>query len=211
MATSYAATTAVAVVAALLAARGERRWAYGASKAVASAGFLGVAWSVGTPFEGWRGVAFLALALSAVGDVALAGRGKVAFIVGLAGFMAAHAAYAVAFGRLGARPEWLALTVPLAVAVAALAWWWLRTRVSRTLRVPVAAYIAVVSAMAAIGVAAGLSHGAASLALGVALVAGSDAAVARHRFVAPGLGNKLVGLPAYYLGQLLIAFSLGGG
>ena len=211
MATLFAATTAVAVVAALLAARRDRRWAYGASKAVASAGFLGVAWSVGAPFEGWTRVAFLALTLSAVGDVALAARGKVAFAAGLAGFMAAHAAYVVAFARLGARPEWLAVTVPLAVAVGAFAWWWLRTRVSRTLRVPVGAYIAVVSAMAAIGAAAGLSHGAPRLAVGVPLVVGSDAAVARHRFVAPGLANKLVGLPAYYLGQLLIASALGGG
>ena len=211
MATLFAATTAVAVVAALLAARRDRRWAYGASKAVASAGFLGVAWSVGAPFEGWTRVAFLALTLSAVGDVALAARGKVAFVVGLAGFMAAHAVYVVAFARLGASPEWLALTVPVAVAVGAFAWWWLRTRVSRTLRVPVGAYIAVVSAMAAVGAAAGLSHGVARLAVGVPLVVGSDAAVARHRFVAPGLANKLVGLPAYYLGQLLIASALGGG
>lgn len=209
MATLFAATTAVAVVAALVAARGDRRWAYAASKAVASAGFLGVAWSVGAPFAGWTSVAFLALALSAVGDVALAARGKVAFAVGLSGFMAAHAAYVVAFGRLGARPDWLGFTVPLAALVGGLAWWSLRTRVSRALRVPVAAYIAVVSAMAAIGTAAGLSHGAARLALGVPLVVGSDAAVARHRFVAPGFANKLVGLPTYYLGQLLIATTLG--
>ncbi len=200
---------AVAVAAALLAARGDRTWAYAASKAVASAGFLGVAWSVGALEAGWTRLAFLALALSAVGDVALAARGKVAFVVGLAGFMAAHAAYVVAFGRLGARPDWLAVTVPLAVLVGAVAWWWLRTRVSRTLRVPVAAYIVVVSAMVAVGTAAGLSHGAARLALGVPLVVGSDAAVARHRFVTPAFANKLVGLPTYYFGQLLIAAALG--
>ncbi len=99
----------------------------------------------------------------------------------------------------------------LAVAVGAFAWWALRTRVPGTLRGPVAAYVAVISAMAAIGTAAGLSHGAARLALGVPLVVGSDAAVARHRFVTPGFANKLVGLPTYYLGQLLIAAALGAG
>lgn len=209
MTTLFAATTATAVVAALVASRGDRTWTYVASKAVASAGFLGVAWSVGAHEAGWTRVAFLALALSAVGDVALAARGKVAFAVGLSGFMAAHAAYVVAFGRLGAQPAWLGVTLVLAAVAGTLAWRTLRTRVPYSLRLPVAAYVVVVSAMAAIGTAAGLSHGVARLALGVPLVVGSDAAVARHRFVAPGFANKLVGLPAYYLGQLLIAASLG--
>jgi hypothetical protein len=34
----------------------------------------------------------------------------------------------------------------------------------------------------------------------------SDLFVARNRFVAPGLANRLLGLPAYYGGQVLIAW-----
>lgn len=209
MTTLFAATTVLAVAAALVASRGGGSWAYGASKAVASAGFLGVAWSVGAHEAGWTRVAFLALALSAVGDVALAARGKVAFAAGLAGFMAAHAAYVVAFWRLGAQPGWLGVSTVLAALVGMLAWRAVRARVPRSLRVPVAVYVVVVSAMGAIGTAAGLSHGAVGLASGVVLVVGSDAAVARHRFATAGFANKLVGLPAYYLGQLLVAVGLG--
>jgi uncharacterized membrane protein YhhN len=40
---------------------------------------------------------------------------------------------------------------------------------------------------------------------GAALFYLSDLAVARQRFVAPGFENKLIGLPLYYAGQLLLA------
>jgi hypothetical protein len=33
--------------------------------------------------------------------------------------------------------------------------------------------------------------------------------VARQRFVAPAFANRLYGLPLYYLGQFLLAFSVG--
>jgi cytochrome c biogenesis protein CcdA len=48
------------------------------------------------------------------------------------------------------------------------------------------------------------------LAMGAVLVAGSDVAVGRERFGTRGFVNKLAGLPAYYLGQVLIALALGG-
>lgn len=37
----------------------------------------------------------------------------------------------------------------------------------------------------------------------------SDVFVARDRFMKGGFVNRLVGLPLYYAGQFLIAFSLG--
>lgn len=40
---------------------------------------------------------------------------------------------------------------------------------------------------------------------GAALFYLSDLAVARHRFVAPGPENKLIGLPLYYAAQLILA------
>ncbi|MDD3992851.1 MAG: hypothetical protein PHV70_11955 [Desulfobacteraceae bacterium] len=38
----------------------------------------------------------------------------------------------------------------------------------------------------------------------------SDLFVARQRFVAPAFSNRLLGLPLYYIGQFLLAFSVGG-
>jgi uncharacterized membrane protein YhhN len=39
----------------------------------------------------------------------------------------------------------------------------------------------------------------------------SDLTVARNRFVRHGLVNRAVGLPMYYAGQLLLAFTVGTG
>ena len=49
------------------------------------------------------------------------------------------------------------------------------------------------------------SSGRLGLYAGAALFYLSDLAVARQRFVAPGFENKLIGLPLYYAGQLLLA------
>jgi uncharacterized membrane protein YhhN len=38
----------------------------------------------------------------------------------------------------------------------------------------------------------------------------SDVFVARNRFLKPGFINRLIGLPLYYFGQFLLAFSVGG-
>jgi uncharacterized membrane protein YhhN len=62
--------------------------------------------------------------------------------------------------------------------------------------------------MVATGLATAITHQALTLAAGVLLVAGSDVAVARERFGAPIPVTKLIGLPAYYAGQTLIALSL---
>ena len=50
----------------------------------------------------------------------------------------------------------------------------------------------------------------ARLRLGAVLFYLSDIMVARDRFVAPGFANRLVGLPLYFGGQLLLAWSAGG-
>jgi hypothetical protein len=47
-----------------------------------------------------------------------------------------------------------------------------------------------------------------ALPFGATLFFASDLAVARERFLARDFTNKLYGLPAYYLGQLLIAYAI---
>jgi len=78
------------------------------------------------------------------------------------------------------------------------------------MRVPVFTYVAVISVMVWGAAAAVLAGGAARpLLIGALLFYFSDLAVARDRFVQKAFINRALGLPAYYLGQLLLAASVG--
>lgn len=204
------ALTALGVAGALVAFRQERPWAYGVAKGVASIGFLATALVAGAGGEGWTRWAFAALALSAAGDVALAVRSRRGFLGGLALFLVAHATFAVAFAVRGvaALPLVVAgIGVSLALVFGWRAW---RARLPAAMRTPVAAYAVVLGTMVALALATGAAYPAALLVLGALLVAGSDLAVARERFATKGFVNKALGLPAYYLGQTLVALALVG-
>lgn len=204
------ALTALGVAGALFAFRQGRPWAYGAAKGVASLGFLATALAAGAGAEGWTRWALVALVFSAGGDVALAVRSRRGFLGGLALFLVAHAAFAVAFAVRGvAVLPLLAAGVGVSL-VLALGWRAWRARLPEAMRAPVAAYAVVLGTMVALSLATGAAHPAPVLVVGALLVAGSDLAVARERFATKGLVNKAVGLPAYYLGQTLVALALAG-
>jgi uncharacterized membrane protein YhhN len=73
-----------------------------------------------------------------------------------------------------------------------------------SLRVPVIGYVVVIVAM----VIGALAIGRGRLVVGALLFFASDLAVARDKFIAKTFANKAWGLPAYYAGQLAIAWSL---
>ena len=146
------------------------------------------------------------LVLGAVGDVLLIP--KKTFVVGLLAFLAGHLAYLGAFQFALPVPRWpLLILAPLVLVAAAVARW-LWPHLGR-LRLPVAAYVVVITAMAWGGIAVagrGLPWWVAPAAVLFWL---SDVAVARDRFVSPGLVNRVLGLPAYSAAQLLLAYAVG--
>lgn len=144
-----------------------------------------------------------ALALSGVGDVALLGRGPVAFRVGLAAFLAAHGAWAAALrsrpggGRLRRRPL---LGAPHVAAWAALnAVLWRRTGPDRG---PVLAYSAALTAMALVAADTGDPRATA----GGVLFMASDGLLALERFAGVELpaGEGLV-MATYTAAQALLS------
>lgn len=185
-----------------------------AAKTVASLAFV----LVGAHALGdarWTSWMFWGLVLGAIGDVCLLGRGSRAFLAGLGAFLAGHLAYVAGIAAVEPPARWLAdagvlAAPPVVLGLGALAYLWPRLG---ALAVPVIVYIGAIVAMVVAAVAAARGgavpapHGT-WLAAGAALFFVSDLAVARERFVARGLANKLWGLPAYYAGQLLIAWSL---
>ncbi len=171
-----------------------------ALKVLASCGFVALgALSAHDRF----GLLILAgLCLSAVGDALLLSAAERAFLAGVGAFLLAHLAYVGAFAP-GARISPTAAAFLALVAVAVMAWLWRRLG---TMRIPVLVYTAVISAMLLLGVGT-----ARPLVLwGALLFYLSDLTVARDRFVRPGLANRMVGLPMYYAGQVLLAMSAGG-
>jgi uncharacterized membrane protein YhhN len=196
------------------------------AKIIASLAFLGVGLIAprGGAYGDWIVVG---LGLGVVGDIALLGDSKRAFLAGLSAFLLGHVAYVVACAAVDSPQYWLAdawFAAALPVAVAAIALYKLWPRLG-SMRVPVIAYVIVIVVMV-IGalavraelehrdlVVAMLHHGLSfeardRLAVGAVLFFASDLAVARDKFVGKSFANKAWGLPAYYAGQLCIAWSL---
>lgn len=172
----------------------------------------GAAWAfiihgllVGVADAGPHGrLVLVGLGLSMVGDVLLLSRQTRYFLAGLVAFLLAHVAYVGAFIALGV--SWVAVALA-AVAVGSFAWrvWqWLKDDVGG-LGPAVVAYILVIASMVACaaGSAALGGWGRWGLLLAAITFFVSDLCVARDRFVAPGWDNRLVGLPLYFVSQLM--------
>jgi uncharacterized membrane protein YhhN len=155
------------------------------------------------------------LVLGALGDVALMFRGDRWFLAGLVSFLLGHVAYVIAFADLAPVEGWLTpwAALPAVVAGGALAYLWPHLG---KMRGPVIVYVAVITAMmvgaiaivttdAAPGLLDGRERG--ILLAGATLFFASDLSVARDRFVAHGFVNRVWGLPAYYAGQILLAWT----
>jgi uncharacterized membrane protein YhhN len=197
-----------AAVAVLVAAEKKgRRGLVLVAKPAASLAFLLVGWNrfqFGHPYDAW---VLLALVLCLAGDLLLMLRRG--FLPGLVSFLLGHLAYVVAFSVLLLPRAWPAVWVlpPLAVSTVAAAW--LAPHLGR-MRVPVLSYVAVITVMVwgALSVAA-VGRGPWFLAAGAILFYLSDLAVARDRLVVKAFGSRAWGLPAYYLGQFLLALTVG--
>jgi uncharacterized membrane protein YhhN len=202
-----ASVMAGAVISLLHAIRIEDRPKEVISKAAASGAFvvLGFArWSPGNTID----VCLIAaLALCAAGDLFLLKERT--FDLGLIFFLVGHLLYVVGFAAalpLVDWPPWL--LVPL-VPMGALVARWLWPHLGRR-RALVIAYTITISVMVWGGLSASTCGALPwTAAAGAVLFYLSDVAVARQRFVRPDCINRALGLPTYYLGQLLLALTVG--
>jgi len=105
------------------------------------------------------------------------------------------------------------LTAVVALIVSGAVFFWLRLHLGAML-IPVAAYIIVISVMV-IGAGTVLgdtgvdSTGRLAVLIGAVCFYVSDLFVARDRFLESQFVNRLIGLPLYYGGQFVLAFSVG--
>jgi uncharacterized membrane protein YhhN len=167
------------------------------------------------PLPGYYQPVLYGLVLGLAGDVCLALPSPAAFRAGLVAFLLGHLAYVWAFAHLVRPAHWINPALALLVAAAVGIFWWLRPRLGK-LKGPVVAYIVVITSMLAgawaVWLRSGLRPGLAlAILLGALAFYLSDICVALDRFVRKEYLNRLLGLPLYYLGQFLLAWSVGLG
>ena len=164
-------------------------------------------------FKRYYHVVVAGLILGLVGDICLALPGNIPFRAGLAAFLVGHILYVFAFTQLTRRTDWVHPVNFLIIAVSGYIFWRLFPHLGAML-IPVAFYIVVISVM--VSGAWAVFHnpntnrvGAWLILFGALLFYVSDIFVARNRFIESEFLNRLVGLPFYYIGQFLLAFSVG--
>ncbi|MBI5583561.1 MAG: lysoplasmalogenase [Deltaproteobacteria bacterium] len=151
------------------------------------------------------------LVLCLWGDVFLALPGLKWFRAGLVAFLLGHLLYVAAFTRLAPGADWISFGALVILAASGGAYLWLRPHLGE-MHIPVAAYILVITVMLfgalAVYRQTGLAFsGKTMIFLGATLFYLSDLFVARDQFVKKEFSNRLIGLPLYYGGQFLLAFS----
>ncbi len=202
-------TTAVSLGLLLVAHAGGWRWLQWVTKPLASTGFLVVALGLGALDSSYGMLVLLALAFCWMGDLLLIPAGhKRTFVAGLGVFLLGHVVLIAAFITSGTSLPWLGGATLFMAAVALVTGRWLVPHAPSKLRPVVWLYICLIGLMVASAIGATMGGGPPVASAGAAVFAVSDIAVARHRFVSPSIMNKLWGLPLYYLGVLLIAWSV---
>ena len=174
-------------------------------KIAASTVFVLLALIAGASSTGYGRMLLAALLFSWFGDVLLLSKQNKMFLAGIAAFLLAHIAFALAFVSLPLSFRGVAIGLIVMTAVGTAILYWLRSSLSGVFRFAVPAYVVAITIMA------GLSAGALSVSLlipvGAFAFAASDVSVARDRFVSPGIVNRIWGLPLYYAAQVLLALS----
>jgi len=156
---------------------------------------------------------FVGLIFCLIGDVCLALPQKKAFMVGLVAFLVGHVLYIFSFSSLTQIYYWISAWLFIIFCMSALIFLWLRPHL-KSMLIPVLLYILVITVMASGAWAVFWKSsfqisGRVFILLGSLCFYFSDVFVARNKFIKEEYRNRLLGLPLYYTGQFLLAFSVG--
>ena len=146
------------------------------------------------------------------GDVFLALPQQGMFLCGLVSFLIGHVCYVFCFFYVADLNPWTWGGGAIGLAISGLVFLWLRTHLGPML-IPVIAYIFVITAMVigaftVFGDTRLPATGRFLVIFGAVSFYISDLFVARDRFLKTDFTNRLLGLPLYYTGQFLLAFSV---
>ena len=161
----------------------------------------------------YTGAILIGLIFCLGGDLFLVSSQRRLFLLGLISFLLGHIAYFIAFVGVSDVNYWTAI----GTAVTIVASTWTFTRFAPhlgSMKPAVLAYIIVITLMlcaawSIFGTTAVPRAGRYMVFFGALCFYLSDIFVARQRFIQTDFTNRLIGLPLYYFGQFLLAFSVG--
>jgi uncharacterized membrane protein YhhN len=177
-------------------------------KPLAAAGFIVGAFAVGAHTHAFGQWVLAALILSMLGDILLIpARVGGAFTAGLGAFLLGHVAFAIAFIVRGI--DWTYTGIALAIfsVIGVGIYGWLQPNVPTKLRIPVMAYVAVITVMVALSVSTTVYASSTLIPIAAAMFWLSDISVARGRFMNAGFSNRLWGIPFYFGAQVMFAYA----
>ena len=148
-----------------------------------------------------------------MGDVCLALPQKKAFMGGLIAFLVGHVFYIISFLSLTPIFHWISTGAFIIFGMSAFIFFWLRPHL-KSMLIPVLLYILVITVMASgawtvFWKSSFQISGRALVLVGSFCFYFSDLFVARNKFIKEEYRNRLLGLPLYYAGQFMLAFSMG--
>lgn len=183
------------------------------AKTILSCLFVLVAFLQPSSVPSYGNFILIGLIFCLAGDVCLALPGDKIFRAGLIAFLVGHIFYVIGFTYLVPVSNWFIPGAVLFWVFSLLVFAWLRPHLKAML-VPVVVYMLVITVMASgawavFDKSAYPFWGRTFVFAGAFLFYVSDVFVARNQFVKREFLNRLIGLPLYYLGQFLLAFSVG--
>lgn len=151
-----------------------------------------------------------ALTASWIGDLALSHPGRRAFMFGLGAFAAAHVAYSASFAARGALSRaWMLGAGIVMVTIGGVVLRWLSPHRPPQLAVALVGYVAIIVVMVTAAFGSLGTDPDPRIPFAAALFAASDVLVARQQFVVRSLSNRVIGLPAYFVAQVMFALTVG--
>ena len=165
------------------------------------------------PIASYYYLLLIGLIFCLTGDVCLALPQQRMFLLGLVSFLIGHVFYVFCFFSVTQPNPWTWVGSLIVMLVSGTVYFWLRPHLGE-MKIPVVIYIIVISVMIS-GACSLLGNPDISRSGRIMAFAGavgfyfSDVFVARDRFLKREFLNRLIGLPMYYTGQFLLAFSVG--
>ncbi len=165
------------------------------------------------PIPRYYHLLLVGLVFCLIGDVCLAIPQQKMFLLGLVSFLIGHVFYVFGFYSVVHTSAWTWAGSLVVLFVSGTVFLWLRPHLGE-MKIPVVIYIIVISIMISgacslLGNAQLAKSGRIMAFMGAVSFYFSDLFVARDRFLKKEFFNRLIGLPIYYAGQFLLAFSVG--